>query len=100
MKQILDPFAWFSKRELDYRPRHFTTANTPITPESRRWIQTRLNGRYAIVGRPPILASDLLHSRLDPYLEAHIYGLNEFGINQYPTFENPNDAILYELTWS
>ena len=39
---------WFMNRELGFAPDHFVVSNTPITDESKIWIQEKLSGRYAM----------------------------------------------------
>jgi hypothetical protein len=54
--------------------------NTPVQDETKMWILERLTGRFAIVlnNDGSFLASD----------------------NLYPAFEDPKEAVFYELTWS
>lgn len=72
---------WFSERELDFCPKHFTKCNTPISEKSKMWILETLSGRF--------------------YLESAQFGesLLSFG-EQIPYFEDSQEAVLYELTWS
>ena len=67
---------WFIDRELDIVPDHFVKTNTPVTHESKLWILEKLQGRFAFSG-PGV-------SFLD---------------NIYPYFEDPKEAVFYELTW-
>ena len=76
MKDI-NLLTWFGQRELDHCPKHFIKTNTPLTDESHLWILQKLHGRYHIVNNNLDLFSD-----------------------PYPCFEDPQEAILYELTWS
>jgi hypothetical protein len=82
MKNIddINIHTWFTERELDYVPGHFVVVNTPILDEAKIWILERLTGRFAIV-----LSND--GSFLAPD-------------NLYPAFEDPKEAVFYELTWS
>jgi hypothetical protein len=61
---------WFINRELDFAPSHFVVSTTPITDESKIWIQEKLSGRYAMA-----------------------------SIEYAPSFEDPKEALFYELTW-
>jgi len=76
----LKPEVWFVERWLAYKPAHFVTASAPLTKESAQWIQSKLVGRYA-----------------------HDVGLgldDDFFYVTKPAFEDPAEALLYELTWS
>lgn len=64
---------YFADRQLKFRPLHFTIANTAATTESLYWVVTNLQGRYS--------------------LEHVSNGLIEIA------FENPSDALHYELYW-
>ncbi len=81
-EHIIDPLVWFSDRELKYSPRHFVPAKSQLTMQSKSWIINRLKGRYALVVDESALSDDIL------------------GVAVIPTFEDPQEAILYELTWS
>lgn len=81
----IDPITWFSDREIKYTPRHFVVSSTPLTPESKIWILSTLRGRFSVVhwvndDQKSNLVIDSLHGR--------------------PAFEDPKEAMLYELTWS
>jgi hypothetical protein len=66
---------WFMNRELPFAPTHFVVSTTPITDESKIWIQEKLSGRYAM-------------------------GAIENAFLEYaPSFEDPKEAMFYELTW-
>jgi hypothetical protein len=78
---IVNPSNWFSKREIDHRPPHFVKCDTPITPESRIWVTSKLKGRYAIVH----------HTDMQTYIM-------ETRDSVY--FEDPAEAMIYELRWS
>lgn len=67
---------WFIDRELDFTPAHFTVAKTPITDGARAWILEKLVGRFSMTGG------------------------NGFAIKQYPAFEDPKEAVFYELAWA
>ena len=86
----LNPSTWFSERELPFKPRHFTATKTPITLESKKWIYDKLNGRFAIVTVETTVSSYDLGSSL---------GWSS-TVNGFPAFENPLEAVFYELTWS
>lgn len=68
---------WFTNRELSVNPKHFTQARTPLTPESKAWILEKLHGRF---------------SRCIPtnFIDA---------VGMCPTFEDPKEAVFYELTF-
>jgi hypothetical protein len=79
----IDPISWFSERELKYTPKHFVVSNTHLTPESKIWILNKLKGRFSVT-----FAED----DNDDFLVFHTMG--------NPAFEDPKEAIFYELTWS
>jgi hypothetical protein len=66
---------WFSERQLDFCPKHFVKCQAPLTTESKLWVYETLKGRFYI-------------SDLDLWLDSTVY------------FEDPQEATLYELTWS
>ena len=69
---------WFTERELPVNPKHFTKTSTPLTPEAKAWILERLHGRFSK------------------------YTKNVSGMafsEGCPTFEDPKEAVFYELTW-
>ncbi len=72
---------WFVERELNYVPAHFVIVKTPLTEESREWILEKLQGRFAIVVNPTYTPSNL-------------------STHTYAAFEDPKEAVFYELTWS
>lgn len=79
MKEM-DPLVWFGTRELTNTPRHFVKTNTPAKEEARLWVLTTLKGRFSLVS---ISDSATLAS---------------WGSYYY--FEDPAEAMLYELRWS
>ena len=66
---------WFVDRELNFSPKHFVVSKTPITDKSKIWIQEKLSGRYAMA---PIESAFMEYA---------------------PSFEDPKEAMIYELTW-
>lgn len=68
---------WYQKRQLDYCPVHFIPTNTPLTADSKIWILERLTGRFFV---------------------SEILSLQDIG--PCPYFEDSEEAVLYELTWS
>jgi hypothetical protein len=79
----LDPITWFSERELTYTPKHFVVSKTPLTNESKIWILTKLKGRFSVT---------YVDDSVDDFLVFYSMG--------NPAFEDPKEAIFYELTWS
>lgn len=79
----VDPMIWFSERKMPFTPTHFVISNTPLTPESNQWILNNLTGRYSIVISPSDTDGFLLMTNLGN-----------------PAFEDPREAVIYELTWS
>lgn len=79
---FLDPVIWFTDRELPYKPKHFVSVNTPVNTHSKHWIVNTLKGRYFFEER--VVEGDFL----------------DFGNKMFPAFEDPAEAVLYELRWS
>jgi len=79
---IVNPAKWFSTRELSTVPPHFVQGNTPITEKSKLWVISKLQGRYALA----TLADE--SEALIPIPFEYIF------------FEDPAEAMIYELRWS
>lgn len=77
----IDPRIWFAERELTYPPRHFVTATTRLTTESKQWVLDTLRGRFAVTQN----SADFFQS------------MNTIGII---SFEDPSEATIFELKWS
>lgn len=88
MPNQLNVITWYSERELKFTPTHFVVAKTRLTNESKLWIINTLVGRYSIVANNEGI--DLLKH---PWL--HIYDYD--GV---PAFEDPKEAVMYELKWA
>lgn len=86
MVKEIDPFTWYSERQLQFTPKHFVVAKTPITHESKLWILQNLQGRFSLISNR---AKDDTH----PLLILSI-------ADDIPAFEDPKEATMYELTWS
>ena len=71
---------WNKVRELNFCPKHFVAATTPLTDEAKLWVLERLHGRYYIG------------------LNSHRNTIFDNIVKIY--FEDPQEATLYELTWS
>lgn len=67
---------WFIDRELDFTPSHFVSSKVPLTDEAKVWILEKLTGRFSISG-----------------LSTGFFG------SPFPHFEDPKEALFYELTW-
>ena len=78
----LDPITWFSERELHYTPKHFVVTSHPCTPESKQWVLDKLTGRFSVTY--PTISSSILEL-ISPSCIA---------------FEDPQEAVFYELKWS
>lgn len=80
----IKPIDWYSERKLGYTPKHFTIANTALTTEAELWIRSKLEGRYSVT--------------------SNLQGGDEFdflfNMNEFPAFEDPKEAMMYELKWS
>jgi len=85
IEYTVDPTTWFSERELEFTPSHFIITKNPLNNESKQWITDKLTGRFSIVyacSHPDDL----------DFLLAMTQG--------YPAFEDPKEAIMYELRWA
>ncbi len=80
MKEI-NLMTWYADRELDFCPKHFTKTTTVLTDENKLWIYEKLVGRFHV------------HTLSDPS------SLFFFG-DSVPYFEDPQEAVMYELVWS
>jgi hypothetical protein len=78
---IVNPAKWFGTRELTNVPPHFVQANTPLNEKAKLWVVSKLQGRYAIAS-----ISDDNDVIPLPY--------------EYIFFEDPSEAMIYELRWS
>ena len=77
---VWDLINWYSTRKLEFLPGHFVRVSTPITPDSLFWIESNLKGRYTLITTfsLQVIANSVI----------------------VPAFENPEEATIYELTWS
>jgi hypothetical protein len=75
---------WFSKRELDYCPKHFVQTNTPINDDRHQYILENFKGRFYIGYKENNIENSLLSLLEDTY----------------PYFEDPQEAVVYELKFS
>jgi len=88
MDKQLNVITWYSERELKFTPAHFVVSKTSLTSESRLWILNTLRGRYSIVtGQEEI---DILKQ---PWMFIS-------DLDGVPAFEDPKEAVLYELKWA
>lgn len=77
---MVNPLIWFMERELNFVPCHFIKCPTPITSDSKQWVQNKTNGRFAFA---PLDEQDRLVTN-----------------NVCVFFEDEKDATLYELLWA
>jgi len=75
---------WYSERELDFCPKHFVRTTTPLNEDRTKWILENLKGRFYVT-----------HGRNNDD-----EGLLFFIDDSFPCFEDPQEAVLYELTFS
>mgnify|MGYP000154877432 CR=1 FL=1 len=80
MKEM-DPLVWFGQRQITPAPRHFTRTSTPSTTEIHSWVLMNLKGRFSLLSGSSVLGN-----------------LQDWGSYYY--FEDPAEAMLYELRWS
>ncbi len=67
-------YTWFMDRNVNPCPNHFVNSKTELTEDSRAWIHEQLVGRFSI-------------------------GHSGFFMGLCPAFEDPKEAMMYELTW-
>lgn len=72
---------WYADRELDFCPKHFTKTNTILTDESKLWIYEKCVGRFYV-------------HQMTNQTNLFFYG------DSVPYFEDPQEAVMYELVWS
>jgi len=78
----LNLMTWYADRELDFCPKHFIPTRTPLSEESRMWIYEKTQGRFYVGAKHSQTHDDI------------------FAFETYPYFEDPQEAVYYELTWS
>ena len=81
----IDPLVWFGTRDVSPAPKHFIKTPTPTTSESLIWVITKLKGRYS------------LSTIVEDGTSVLILGND---IYQTIYFEEPADAMMYELRWA
>lgn len=74
---------WFAQRRVEFLPKHFVATKTPLDDAKHIWILEKCVGRY-YVGKNKEDDDDWLSL----FNEERAY------------FEDPQEAVLYELTWS
>jgi|TARA_R110002167_G_scaffold57683_1_gene163174 hypothetical protein len=75
---------WYSNRFIkDQVPNHFTITRTPSASENFEWILERLHGRFCLVSNVNENESDWMSYYQKTY-----------------AFEDPKEAVQFELTWS
>jgi hypothetical protein len=77
-------YTWYGQRELNFCPKHFIPTKTAIDDERKLWILEKLSGRFFI-------GTQYKSGNLSDLLN---------GYSSYPYFEDPAEAVHYELTWS
>ena len=78
---------WFVERYVKHVPKHFVATRSTVTDENLAWVYERTYGRFSIV-RPSPLTED--GSMLN----------TSFWLENIYAFEDPKEAIQFELTWS
>ena len=67
-------YTWFMDREVNPCPEHFVKSKTELSDQSKIWIYEKLSGRFSLNG-------------------------SGLFMGQCPSFEDPKEAMMYELTW-
>jgi len=80
--QDINLVEWHSERETTFLPNHFIRSKAPVTPESLDWIKNNLVGRYAIINETDFIKKIDRHS------------------SRIAAFEDPREAVFFELTWA
>jgi len=80
MNYEVNPLVWFAERQLPYPPAHFVTVATPITTESKQWVLDNLVGRFSITTN-----------------STDMFSFETIG---NISFEDPKEAMIFELKWS
>jgi len=78
----INVLSWYSTRKLSTSPPHFTKCSTPLTDTAMVWVLTKLQGRYSVEDTEDT--------------DEDFFFLNSHCIS----FEDPAEAMLYELRWS
>lgn len=76
MNQI-NLFTWFTDRQMTNLPKHFVPTKAQVTDDSINWVMERFTGRF--------------------YIKS---GYQFWDDKQELYFEDPKEAMMYELTWS
>lgn len=86
---FVDPVFWYNNRQVEFTPKHFIFAKTQLSYESLLWVINKLKGRYSIETTLDNSNKDILSIIPSTYAS--------FGTI---AFEDPKEAVLFELTWS
>lgn len=84
--KAINPITWFSDRELRYNPGHFILVRIPIDNDRMEWILDNLSGRFCLVDTPGLSSGT-----------GYSHNVQDWGY--YPAFEDPAEAIHYQLIW-
>lgn len=83
MKREIDPQRYFGNREIRGTiPKHFIRSHTYLTDEAYVWVVKKLSGRFSVS------VGDISPSNFSFDSTNNIY------------FEDPKEAMIYELRWS
>ena len=74
----LDLQTWFIERNLDFCPKHFVKTKVLVTDTSLEWVYNNLKGRF--------------------YIDKS--STDFFSLDNYIYFEDPQEAMMFELRWS
>jgi len=67
---------WFATRQLDFLPAHFVKCSAPINYDSKLWVLENLKGRF--------------------FIDENTFLFDDNSVY----FEDPQEAVYYELKWS
>ena len=82
-----NPLLWYGTRHLTVVPKHFVKGNTPLTSESKQWVEDRLIGRYSTTMSTVLVPHDILT-------------IISHSVSEVVYFEDPKELTLYELYWA
>lgn len=69
---------WYMDRQLTFTPVHFTKSNTMLSTESLQWINEKTSGRFSLYNP---------------------YDYSSSALGARPAFEDPKEAVFFELMW-
>jgi hypothetical protein len=78
---------WFVDRYVKHVPKHFVATHSKVTDENLTWVYERTYGRFSIVRPNPVQEDDSML-------------VSTFWLENVYAFEDPKEAVQFELTWA